>query len=99
MPAPPSAESQPATPPAESPANNDRSTWGASAASGVEEEGFVGTGQRIDSLAASLGGSVAPPQPIAAGAQEKTLRCQDCGAMNYPTEWYCERCGGELAAL
>jgi uncharacterized OB-fold protein len=30
---------------------------------------------------------------------EKTLRCQECSAMNYPTEWYCERCGGELAAL
>lgn len=29
----------------------------------------------------------------------KTLRCQECGTMNYPTEWYCERCGGELAAL
>src|SRR5690606_7712518 len=26
----------------------------------------------------------------------KTLRCQECHAMNYPTEWYCERCGGEL---
>ncbi len=32
-------------------------------------------------------------------ATQKTLRCQECGAMNYPTEWYCERCGGELAAL
>lgn len=31
--------------------------------------------------------------------QDKTLRCADCGAMNYPTEWYCEKCGGELAAL
>ena len=29
----------------------------------------------------------------------KTLRCQECGTMNYPTEWYCERCGGELAAM
>ena len=29
----------------------------------------------------------------------KTLRCAECGAMNYPTEWYCERCGGELAAF
>ena len=29
----------------------------------------------------------------------KTLRCAECGTMNYPTEWYCERCGGELAAL
>ena len=29
----------------------------------------------------------------------KTLKCSECGSMNYPTEWYCERCGGELAAL
>jgi hypothetical protein len=29
----------------------------------------------------------------------KSLKCQECGTMNYPTEWYCERCGGELAAL
>lgn len=31
--------------------------------------------------------------------QQKTLRCTDCGTMNLPTEWYCERCGGELAAF
>lgn len=31
--------------------------------------------------------------------QMKTLKCQECGTMNYPTEWYCERCGGELAAM
>lgn len=31
--------------------------------------------------------------------QVKTLKCNECGAMNYPTEWYCERCGAELAAL
>ena len=41
-------------------------------------------------FAASMGG---------AAIQEKTLRCADCGAMNYPTEWYCEKCGAELAAL
>jgi hypothetical protein len=29
----------------------------------------------------------------------KTLKCSECGSMNYPTEWYCERCGAELAAL
>lgn len=29
----------------------------------------------------------------------KSLKCQECGTMNYPTEWYCERCGGELAAM
>jgi hypothetical protein len=31
--------------------------------------------------------------------QVKTLKCSECGSMNYPTEWYCERCGGELAAM
>lgn len=31
--------------------------------------------------------------------QQKTLRCTECGTMNLPTEWYCERCGGELAAF
>ena len=31
--------------------------------------------------------------------QVKTLKCQECGTMIYPTEWYCERWGGELAAM
>jgi len=31
--------------------------------------------------------------------QQKTLKCPECGSANYPTEWYCERCGGELATL
>jgi len=54
------------------------------------------------------------PNPLAANVTEsnpivlrpqgglerhKTLKCNECGTMNYPTEWYCERCGGELAAL
>ena len=34
-----------------------------------------------------------------AGDQQKTLRCTECSTMNFPTEWYCERCGGELAAF
>jgi hypothetical protein len=29
----------------------------------------------------------------------KTLKCAECGTLNRPTEWYCERCGGELAGL
>ncbi len=30
---------------------------------------------------------------------QKTLKCGECGVMNFPTEWYCERCGAELASL
>jgi len=39
--------------------------------------------------------------PTAAPSNDplKTLRCTECGTMNLPTEWYCERCGGELAAF
>ena len=47
----------------------------------------------------------APPilervQPVvqSGGSEGKSLRCLACGTMNIPTEWYCERCGGELAA-
>jgi uncharacterized OB-fold protein len=29
----------------------------------------------------------------------RTLKCPECGTMNMPTEWYCEQCGAELAAL
>lgn len=42
-------------------------------------------------------GPVRTAVPSAAGA--KTLKCADCGAANRPTEWYCEKCGAELAAL
>lgn len=60
------------------------------------------------------GGSSAPPStavatppsvPKTGGTQDprseqhKTLKCPECGAANYPTEWYCERCGGELATM
>ncbi len=30
---------------------------------------------------------------------EKTLKCHECEALNFPTEWYCEKCGSELATL
>ncbi len=50
----------------------------------------------------------APSQPAArpsAGAKTgapgmaKTLKCGECGTLNRPTEWYCERCGAELAGV
>jgi len=47
----------------------------------------------------------APPSPEAKerpsnqGTAPKTLKCGECGTLNRPTEWYCERCGAELATL
>ena len=41
----------------------------------------------------------AAPAPAAPTDASKTLRCAECGTFNYATEWYCERCGGELAVL
>jgi hypothetical protein len=48
-----------------------------------------------------------PSGPTAADMQgrpssstaQRTLKCGECGTMNRPTEWYCERCGAELADL
>ncbi|MEP6744862.1 MAG: Ran-binding zinc finger domain-containing protein, partial [Gemmatimonadota bacterium] len=49
--------------------------------------------------------------PVVAAAEEaelpkpkgtpevRTLKCPECGTMNRPTEWYCERCGSELAGV
>jgi hypothetical protein len=41
----------------------------------------------------------APAAGKAAAAVAKTLKCGDCGTLNRPTEWYCERCGAELAGV
>ncbi len=58
-----------------------------------------------DTAADKPGSTVtAPEQKLQVGPTEdptakKTLKCQECGAMNRPTEWYCESCGAELAAV
>ena len=44
----------------------------------------------------------APPSPggkTGAPGVAKTLKCGECGTLNRPTEWYCERCGAELAGV
>ena len=54
----------------------------------------------------------APPRAVEPAAQApaaaagktasgvaKTLKCGECGTLNRPTEWYCERCGAELAGV
>lgn len=38
-------------------------------------------------------------KPQGGPERHKTLKCQECGTMNYPTEWYCERCGAELVSV
>ncbi|MEP7002077.1 MAG: hypothetical protein ABI969_16430 [bacterium] len=55
----------------------------------IEKEG--------DPLLASGGRSAIRRDSLSDGV--KSLKCGECGAMNYPTEWYCERCGAELASL
>jgi len=39
-------------------------------------------------------GAVRPPSD-----PERSLKCQECGWSNLSTEWYCEKCGGELSAF
>ena len=40
-----------------------------------------------------------PAEDRTPNAAARTLKCGECGSLNRPTEWYCERCGAELAAL
>lgn len=64
-----------------------------------------GTGTGTVSPPSTTAVATPPSVPKSGGAhdprseQHKTLKCPECGAANYPTEWYCERCGGELATM
>jgi hypothetical protein len=40
-----------------------------------------------------------PAEPEVVDAVARTVRCGECGAMNRPLEWYCEKCGAELTAM
>lgn len=44
---------------------------------------------------------ILPEVPADTGGEAiaRTLRCSECGAMNRPLEWYCEKCGAELSAV
>jgi hypothetical protein len=50
-----------------------------------------------------LAANVASNNPLSlkgtAPSDLKTLKCRECGSMNDPSEWYCERCGAELSAM
>lgn len=75
-----------------------------------QEDSITNLGARSTPLdVASIERDGAPPtsggRPTSAisrdtsGEGVKSLKCGECGALNYPTEWYCERCGAELASL
>ncbi|MGI8509673.1 MAG: zinc finger protein [Gemmatimonadaceae bacterium] len=59
----------------------------------------------ISASASRASSNASPPRPIpppmgdTRRESEKTLKCPECGVMNYATEWYCERCGGELSTF
>lgn len=66
-------------------------------------DALAGAQGKRSSDAPPLAANVTGNNPVVLKAGEtasgKTLKCSECGAMNYPTEWYCERCGAELASL
>ena len=66
-------------------------------------DALAGAQGKRNSDAPPLAANVTGNNPVVLKAGEtasgKTLKCSECGAMNYPTEWYCERCGAELASL
>ena len=74
-----------------------------------DELAFLKSVTEVDTAETKARPSGAQPAPAAAAEtgggkataaqQAKTLKCGECGTMNRPTEWYCERCGAELAAL
>jgi hypothetical protein len=58
------------------------------------------TVQQLDVAGIELDPAPILPEPEIAGETgPRTLRCGECGAMNRPLEWYCEKCGAELTAV
>ena len=98
------------TPPADRP---DERTRRDSFAQRASEEEIVNLANDPDSTLNGAGGGRSAGSPLAMNVSgnipivikdktseaAKSLKCGECGAMNYPTEWYCERCGAELASL
>lgn len=62
-----------------------------SATGGMAAESDSGSAPEVATSSAESEGEGQP--------QAKTLKCGECGELNRPTEWYCERCGAELASL
>jgi hypothetical protein len=102
MPKPPRPQPEPAPAPA---ASNDELAFLKSVAeeerkpAGSRRASNPGAAQPVQASRAVE--APAPPSSGKAGAPgvAKTLKCGECGTLNRPTEWYCERCGAELAGI
>ena len=72
----------------------------ASGAQFQPSEPLTSLGQRGGSQPTPSAGTSLPQSNDNEDAEvAKTLKCKECGTMNLATEWYCESCGAELAAL
>lgn len=73
------------------------------AASGIEKSTATQTGTPAAGSESQPSNSEPAPVPTflkdVPSEQTRTLKCAECGSMNFPTEWYCERCGSELAGM
>jgi hypothetical protein len=66
----------------------------------TEEDKSAPSPRRASGAQYQIDENATPEAPVNADAPvEKTLKCRECGTMNLATEWYCENCGGELAAM
>jgi hypothetical protein len=85
-----------APPPAPAPAPAHHAP---TAASGGRRPSNPGTSRQAEAPAGGSGASTATTGKPGAAGVAKTLKCGECGTLNRPTEWYCERCGAELAGI
>ncbi len=58
-----------------------------------------GSGGNVPQASRAVETAPAPASKPGAPGVAKTLKCGECGTLNRPTEWYCERCGAELAGI
>jgi hypothetical protein len=66
----------------------------------TEDEKSAPSPRRASGAQYQIEENATPDAPADADAEvEKTLKCRECGTMNLATEWYCESCGAELAAM
>lgn len=66
----------------------------------TEDEKNAPSPRRASGAQYQIDENATPLAPADADAEvEKTLKCRECGTMNLATEWYCENCGAELAAM